>query len=69
MIKLSKYNQNTKIDLPVIGLNTVKLLKKYDYEGIFLEKNNCILLERKEVVNYCNKHSLFMSGVNKIWKI
>ena len=66
LIKLSKYNQNSKIDLPVIGLNTVQLLKKYDYEGIFLEKNNCILLERKEVVNYCNKNSFFISGVNKI---
>ena len=66
LIKLSKYNQNTKIDLPVIGLNTVQLLKKYDYEGVFLEKNNCILLEKMEVIDYCNKSSLFMFGVNKI---
>ena len=66
LIKLSKYNQNTKIDLPVIGLDTVKLLKKYNYEGLFLEKNNCILLEKTKVINYCNKSSLFISGVNKI---
>ena len=66
LIKLSKYNQNSKIDLPVIGLNTVQLLKKYDYEGIFLEKNNCILLEKSKVVDYCNKSSLFIFGVNKI---
>ena len=66
LIKLSKYNQNTKIDLPVIGLDTVKLLKKYNYEGMFLEKNNCILLEKTKVINYCNKSSLFIFGVNKI---
>ena len=66
LIKLSKYNQNTKIDLPVIGLDTVKLLKKYNYEGMFLEKNNCILLEKTQVIDYCNKHSLFIFGVNKI---
>ena len=66
LMKLSKYNQNTKIDLPVVGLNTIKLLKKYDYEGVFLEKNHCILLEKTEVVDYCNKYSLFIFGVNKI---
>ena len=61
--------QNTKIDLPVVGLNTVQLLKKYDYEGIFLEKNHCILLEKKKVVDYCNKAALFIFGVDKIWRI
>ncbi len=66
LIKLSKYNQNTKIDLPVIGLKTVQLLNKYNYEGVFLEKKQCILLEKKEVIDYCNKNSLFISGVNKI---
>ena len=66
LYQCSEYNQNTRIDLPVVGLNTVHLLKKYDYEGIFLEKNNCILLEKTKVINYCNKSSLFIFGVNKI---
>ena len=38
LLKLSKYNQDTRFDVPVIGLKTLKLLKKYDYEGVFVEK-------------------------------
>ena len=66
LLKLSKYKQNYNFDLPVIGLNTAKLLKKYDYEGMFVEKNHCIILERNAVINYCNNNSLFISGINKI---
>ena len=66
LLKLSKYKQNNNIDLPVIGLDTVKLLSKYNYDGIYLEKKHCIILEKSEVINYCNNNSLFISGVEKI---
>ena len=39
LIKFSKYNQNPNLDIPVIGLQTVKNIKDYGYEGIFLEKS------------------------------
>ncbi|PPR46560.1 MAG: hypothetical protein CFH19_01185 [Alphaproteobacteria bacterium MarineAlpha5_Bin9] len=65
LIKLSKYNQDTRFDIPVIGLNTVKLIKKYNYEGIFLEKNKLIIIEKDKVIKYCDNNSLFISSVNK----
>ena len=66
LIKLSKYNQDTRFDIPVIGLNTVKLIKKYDFKGIFLENKNCIILEKENVIDYCNINLLFIAGINKI---
>ena len=44
LIKLSKYKQDTRFDMPVIGLKTVQLINDFDYEGIFLEKNKCIII-------------------------
>ena len=65
LLKLSKYNQNSNLDIPVIGLNTVKLLKKYDYEGVFIDKNKCIILDKNEVIKFCNEKKLFISNVVK----
>ena len=66
-MKLSKYNQDNRFDVPVIGIKTVKQLKKYDYEGVFIEKNRLIILDKNQVIEYCNKNSLFISGVIKTW--
>ena len=68
LIKLSKYKQDTRFDIPVIGLKTVKHIKKFDYDGIFLEKDNCIILEKEKVVNFCNKNEIFIAGIKKIEK-
>ena len=66
LLKFSKYNQDNRFDIPVIGLKTFKLLKKYDYEGIFVEKKNLIILEKEQVIEFCNNNSLFISSVKKI---
>ena len=65
LLKLSKYKQNSNIDLPVIGLTTVKKIKKYQYEGLFLEKNKCIIIDKKEVINFCNQNNIFIVGISK----
>ena len=36
LVKLSKYDQSRILDIPTIGVETMKLLNKFDYEGIFL---------------------------------
>ena len=66
LLKFSKYNQDKRFDVPVIGLKTFKLLKKYDYDGVFVEKNNLIILEKDQVIKFCNNNSLFISSVKKI---
>ena len=68
LIKLSKYNQDNRFDLPVIGMKTFKLLKKYNYEGIFVEKEKLIILEKEKIIKFCNDNSLFISVVKKIRK-
>ncbi len=66
LIKLSKYNQHNKVDLPTIGLKTVKLLFENEYEGVFVEKNKCLILEKEKVIDFCNKNKLFISTLDKI---
>ena len=65
VLKLSKYNQNNLLDIPTIGMQTLINIKKYNYEGIFLEKNKCLLIDKEKVINYCNNNKLFISTVLK----
>jgi len=66
LLKLSKYKQNAYIDIPTIGLNTLKFIKKYKYEGIYLEKNKCIILDKLDVINFCNQNKIFISTTKKL---
>tara|TARA_B100000315_G_C14468781_1_gene537293 strand:- start:167 stop:982 length:816 start_codon:yes stop_codon:yes gene_type:complete len=65
LIKLSKYNQDNRFDVPVIGLRTLKLLKKFDYEGVFIEKKKLIILDKDKAINFCDNNSIFISSVKK----
>tara|TARA_B100001057_G_scaffold468220_1_gene527161 strand:- start:383 stop:1195 length:813 start_codon:yes stop_codon:yes gene_type:complete len=63
LLKFSKQNQSNLIDIPLIGLDTIKNLKKYNYEGVFLQKNKCLVLDKKKIINYANENKLFISSV------
>ncbi len=64
LIKFTKKNQSNLIDIPLIGLDTLKKIKKYNYEGIFLEKNKCLIVNKQEVTNFANKNKIFISSVD-----
>ena len=65
LFKASKYNQSNILDIPTIGKETANLLIKNDYEGIFIEKNNCIIIDKKETINLANSNNLFISTFDK----
>ena len=64
LLKFSKKNQSNLIDIPLIGLETVKKIKKYNFEGIFLEKNKCLIIDKDKVIDYANKNKIFISSVD-----
>ena len=66
LIKFSKNQQHTELDLPTIGLNTFINVKKNNYEGVFIEKNQCVIVNKEKIIDYCNNKSLFLSTFEKI---
>ncbi len=64
LFKFSKQNQSNLIDIPLIGLDTMKNLKKYNYEGVFLQKNKCLILDKKKIIDYASQNNLFISSVD-----
>ncbi len=63
LLKFSKKHQSNLIDIPLVGLDTIKNIKKFNYEGIFLQKNKCLILDKKKIIDYANNNKLFISSV------
>ena len=57
-IKSKKKNQIDEIDFPVIGLNTIKLLVKYNYKVICLYHHRILINNKKEFLQYLKSHSI-----------
>ena len=64
LLKFSKKNQSNLIDIPLIGIETIFNLKKYNYEGVYLQKNKCLILDKNKIIEYVNKNNLFVSSVD-----
>ncbi|MBD1147670.1 UDP-2,3-diacylglucosamine diphosphatase LpxI [Pelagibacterales bacterium SAG-MED31] len=65
LIKASKYNQSNILDIPTIGAQTLQLLINNDYEGVFIEKNNCLIIDKDETISLANSANLFISTFEK----
>ena len=60
LIKLPKKKQDLRIDLPTIGLHTLKDCKKYGLKGIVLKSKRNIFLDRTKCINFANKNKIFI---------
>ena len=63
LIKFPKKKQDLRIDLPTIGLNTLKDCKKYGLKGIVLKSKKNIFLDRNKSINFANKNKIFIKIV------
>ena len=61
LIKLPKTKQDLRLDLPTIGLQTLKDVKKYGLRGIVLKSKRNIFLDKKEVITFANKNKIFIN--------
>ena len=60
LVKFPKKKQDIRIDLPTIGLNTLRQCKRAGLKGIVLKHKRNIILERKKCLHYANKNKMFI---------
>ena len=60
LIKLPKKKQDLRIDLPTIGLQTLKDCKKYGLKGIVLKSKKNIFLDKTKCISFANKNNIFI---------
>ena len=60
LIKFPKKKQDSRIDLPTVGLNTLKQCKLAGLKGIVLKHKSNIFLDKARAIKFANKNKLFI---------
>ena len=60
LIKYPKKKQDMRVDLPTIGLDTLKDCKKAGLKGVVLKDKQNIFLEKKKCINFGSKNMMFI---------
>ncbi len=60
LLKMPKSKQDLRVDLPTIGLDTLKDCKKADIKGIVVKADQNIFLDKHEALKFANKNSIFV---------
>ncbi|NCU50098.1 MAG: DUF1009 domain-containing protein, partial [Candidatus Fonsibacter ubiquis] len=60
LIKFPKANQDLRVDLPTLGLDTVKNCIKANIKGIAVKRSQNIILERDKIFNLTKKNNFFI---------
>jgi DUF1009 family protein len=63
LIKLPKKKQDLRIDLPTIGLQTLKDIKRYGCKGLVLKSKKNIFLDKDKVISFANKNRIFIKVI------
>ena len=61
LIKFPKKKQDLRIDLPTIGLKTLKQCKSSGLKGVVLKNKQNVFLEQKKCISFANKNKMFIT--------
>jgi DUF1009 family protein len=60
LVKFPKANQDLRVDLPTIGLDTVKNCIKANIKGIAVKRFHNIILDKDKIINLTKKKNFFI---------
>ena len=60
LVKFPKKKQDLRIDLPTVGLKTLKQCKSVGLKGIVLKNKQNVFLEKNKCISFANKNKLFI---------
>ena len=63
LIKFPKKKQDLRMDLPTVGLQTLKDCKKYGLRGIILKSKKNIILDKSKCFHFANKNRIFIKVI------
>ena len=63
LLKFPKRNQDLRVDLPTVGVKTIKECAKIGLKGIVLKANQNIFLDRSKCINLANKNKMFICAI------
>lgn len=63
MVKIKKSGQDTRTDMPAIGIRTIDKLKACGIGGIAVESGGILIIERQSTIDRANEAGIFIIGM------
>jgi len=63
VVKVSKPSQDQRFDIPTVGLQTVKIMKKYGAKVLAIEANETLIVDKEEMVKFADKNKIVIVAV------
>lgn len=64
LVKASKPQQDRRLDLPTVGLETFENLRLNGFVGLAVESKNCIVLDKDELIKQFDDFSMLFVGID-----
>jgi len=61
LVKLPKKKQDLRLDLPTIGLKTLKQSKLAGLKGVVVKSKQNVFLDKSKCINFANKNKMFIT--------
>ena len=61
LVKFPKKKQDLRVDLPTIGLKTLKQSKIVGLRGIVVKNKQHVFLDKSKCIKFANKNKIFIS--------
>ena len=61
VINKLKKKQDLRVDLPTIGLKTIKQSKSIGLKGIVIKNKQHVFLDKNKCIKFANKNKMFIS--------
>ena len=61
LVKFPKEKQDLRIDLPTIGLETLRQCKFVGLKGVVLKSKKNVFLEKKKCIKFANQNKMFIT--------
>lgn len=65
VLKFAKTNQDLRFDVPVVGLETINLLKKFKAKAIVLEEGKVLVLDKPKFLQIADRAGISVVGRRK----
>ena len=64
VFKAARKGHDMRFDIPVVGLTTLKVIKKAGATALAFQAGRLVLLDRESVIAYANAHNIAIIGVD-----
>ena len=64
VFKAAREGHDMRFDIPVVGLKTLKVMRRAGATALGFQAGRLILLDREEVVAYANRHGIAVVGID-----